>query len=66
MSDEYKVPHVHKALIEIRKAVNIDKDGVLPGNMGGRLSQHDDSRKENENSIQIQKPSRRNRGQNSC
>lgn len=36
MSDEYKVPHVHKALIEIRKALNIDKDGVLPGNMGGK------------------------------
>lgn len=34
MSDEYKVPRVHRALIDIRKGLSIEKDGKLPSNMG--------------------------------
>jgi hypothetical protein len=33
---EYKVPHVHKAMLEIYKELTVEKDGTLPSNMSGK------------------------------
>jgi hypothetical protein len=31
---KYTTPHVHKALVAIRKGLSVEKDGTLPSNMG--------------------------------
>lgn len=36
MTNEYKVPHVHTALAEIVKSLEVEKTGTLPGNLGGK------------------------------
>jgi len=33
---EYTVPHVHTAVHKVLGALQVDKNGVLPGNMGGK------------------------------
>lgn len=34
--NEVEVPHVYKALAEILKNLSVEKNGTLPGNMGGK------------------------------
>lgn len=34
--DEYKVPHVHQAILKILGEIGVEKNGELPANMGGK------------------------------